>query len=101
MKLFIAMALMLEPELLIADEPTTALDVTVQKEILLLLHELRQQYGITILLITHDLDLVGAFADHTKVMYAGQIVEHGTGRSVLDAPSHPTFRRWPDSCRCQ
>jgi peptide/nickel transport system ATP-binding protein len=85
----IAMALMCEPSLLIADEPTTALDVTVQAQVLKLLDELRRRTGIAIMLITHDLGVVASVADRVAVMYAGEIVETGRTRDVLTTPRHP------------
>lgn len=88
-RILIAMAIALEPELLIADEPTTALDVTVQAQILELLDRLRQQLGMGVLLITHDLGVVSEVADRLAVMYAGRIVETGTAATVLDGARHP------------
>ncbi|MFC5718860.1 ABC transporter ATP-binding protein [Streptomyces gamaensis] len=85
----IAMALVCDPELLIADEPTTALDVTVQAQILDLLKDLQQQTGSAIVLITHDLGVVANTADDLLVMYAGRAVERGTVREVLRSPQHP------------
>ena len=85
----IAMALVCDPDLLIADEPTTALDVTVQAQILDLLKELQQQTGTTILLITHDLGVVANAADNVLVMYAGRAAERGTTQEVLREPRHP------------
>lgn len=85
----IAMALSCNPSLLIADEPTTALDVTVQAQILELLQKLRQEFGSSILLITHDMGVVAEVADRVMVMYAGQIVEHGTKRDLFNDPWHP------------
>ncbi|MEU1311145.1 ABC transporter ATP-binding protein [Streptomyces cinnamoneus] len=85
----IAMALVCDPELLIADEPTTALDVTVQAQILDLLKDLQQQTGSAIVLITHDLGVVANTVDELLVMYAGRAVEHGTVREVLREPRHP------------
>ncbi|HCA85637.1 MAG TPA: peptide ABC transporter ATP-binding protein, partial [Streptomyces sp.] len=85
----IAMALVCNPDLLIADEPTTALDVTVQAQILDLLKNLQQEFGSAIILITHDLGVVANTADDILVMYAGRAVERGTVREVLRAPSHP------------
>jgi oligopeptide/dipeptide ABC transporter ATP-binding protein len=88
----IALALCAEPSLLVADEPTTALDVTVQAEILDLLRDLRQQFGLSLLLITHDLGVVAEMADRTAVMYGGRIVECGTTKDVFQAPGHPYTR---------
>ena len=85
----IAMALAMRPRLLIADEPTTALDVTVQKQILELLMRLRQELHLTLLFITHDLGVVGQIANRIAVMYAGRIVEIGPTREVLTNPRHP------------
>jgi oligopeptide/dipeptide ABC transporter ATP-binding protein len=84
----IAMALVCDPELLIADEPTTALDVTVQAQILALILELRDQLGMSVILITHDLGVVAGTADRMMVMYAGRIVEAGSVRSIFARPSH-------------
>ncbi len=88
-RVMIAMALACRPALLIADEPTTALDVTVQQQILDLLRSLQGQTGLSILLITHDLDVVAGFADEVYVMYAGRIVERGPVAEVLGQPLHP------------
>jgi peptide/nickel transport system ATP-binding protein/oligopeptide transport system ATP-binding protein len=85
----IAMALASEPKLLVADEPTTALDVTIQAQILELLHELKQRLGMAILLITHNLGIVGDMADRVAVMYAGQIVELAPAKELLRRPLHP------------
>ena len=88
-RVMIAMALALEPELLIADEPTTALDVTVQKQILDLLMDLKREQGMTILLITHDLGVVAQVADRVALMYAGQIVETASCTEFFARPLHP------------
>ncbi|MCZ4291984.1 ABC transporter ATP-binding protein [Hoeflea alexandrii] len=88
-RVMIAMALSCEPELLIADEPTTALDVTVQAEILALLGDLQRDTGMAVILITHDLGVVAEFADEVMVMYAGRIVERGTVGEILSDPQHP------------
>ena len=85
-RVMIAMAIACKPALLIADEPTTALDVTVQKEIILLLKELQQEYGMSILFISHDLSLVHAIADRILVMYQGKIVEQGTSEAIFETP---------------
>jgi peptide/nickel transport system ATP-binding protein len=88
-RVMIAMALSTQPKLLIADEPTTALDVTIQAQILELLRELQRDFGSSILLITHDLGVVNELADRIAVMYAGGIAEQGTRKEVLGAPRHP------------
>ncbi|SFE04760.1 peptide/nickel transport system ATP-binding protein [Paenibacillus catalpae] len=88
----IAMALSCSPELLIADEPTTALDVTIQAQILKLLQELQQELGMSILLITHDLGIAAEMADRIVVMYAGRIVEQGTAAELFARPRHPYTR---------
>ncbi len=88
-RVMIAMAISCQPKLLIADEPTTALDVTVQKSILELLKELQQKYGMSILFITHDLHLVKRFADEVLVMYKSKGVEYGKCADVFAAPKHP------------
>ncbi len=88
-RVMIAMALACKPNLLIADEPTTALDVTVQAQIILLLRELTQHSNLSILFITHDLGVIASLCDRVCVMYAGQIVETGTTEQVLGAPGHP------------
>jgi peptide/nickel transport system ATP-binding protein len=88
-RVMIAMALMCDPELLIADEPTTALDVTVQAQILRLLRKLQQELGLALLLITHDLGVVARMAQRVSVMYAGEVVETGTVAEVFAAPTHP------------
>ncbi|HXI04432.1 MAG TPA: ABC transporter ATP-binding protein [Candidatus Saccharimonadales bacterium] len=85
----IAMALVCRPAILIADEPTTALDVTIQAQILRLLAELREKYGLSILLITHDLGVVAEIADRVAVMYAGKIVEEAGVRDLFREPRHP------------
>jgi peptide/nickel transport system ATP-binding protein len=86
------MALASEPKLLVADEPTTALDVTIQAQILDLLRELKQRLGMAILLITHNLGIVGDMADRVAVMYAGQVVEMAPARELLRRPLHPYTR---------
>jgi oligopeptide/dipeptide ABC transporter ATP-binding protein len=91
-RVMIAMALASAPRLLVADEPTTALDVTIQAQILELLRELRDSFGMAILLITHNLGIVSDMADRVAVMYAGQIVETGPARKLLARPLHPYTR---------
>lgn len=85
----IAMALACEPDLLIADEPTTALDVTIQAQILQLLEELKEEFGMSILLITHDMGIAAEVADRIVVMYTGEIVEQATKRQLFSLPHHP------------
>jgi peptide/nickel transport system ATP-binding protein len=85
----IAMALVLEPDVLIADEPTTALDVTVQAQILDLMRGLQRELGTAVVLITHDLGVIAETADEVAVMYAGRIVEQGSLETILEAPEHP------------
>ena len=88
-RVMIAMAISCEPRVLLADEPTTALDVTIQAEILDLLHALRERRGMALLLITHDLGVVAQQADEVAIMYAGRIVEHGSVLDIFDDPLHP------------
>ena len=85
----IAMGLALEPDLIIADEPTTALDVTLQAQVIHLLRDIRDRKGTSILFITHDLGLVGEFCDRVYVMYAGQVVEEGSVDEIIQNPRHP------------
>lgn len=85
----IAMALSCNPKLLIADEPTTALDVTIQAQIIDLLSDVRKEFDTAIILITHDLGVVASLADRIAVMYAGKVVETGTGKDIFYNPSHP------------
>lgn len=91
-RVLIAMALMCSPDLIVADEPTTALDVTVQQQILELLADLQRELGLALLLITHDLGVVARYADAVSVMYAGEIVESGPAQTVLRTPRHPYTR---------
>jgi oligopeptide transport system ATP-binding protein len=88
-RVMIAMSLLCQPKLLIADEPTTALDVTVQAQIMRLLAEIQKDFGTAIILITHDLGVVAGNSDDTLVMYGGQVMEIGTTESVYAAPTHP------------
>ena len=85
----IAMSLACEPELIFADEPTTALDVTVQAQVLDLLKNLTRETGAALVLITHDLGVVARYADRVNVMYAGRIVESGSARQIYNSPKHP------------
>jgi peptide/nickel transport system ATP-binding protein len=91
-RILIAMALINRPRLLIADEPTTALDVTVQAQVLELLRDLQRQYGLAMLFISHDLAVVGQVASRVAVMRAGQVVETGPSDRLLTAPAHPYTR---------
>lgn len=88
-RVMIAMTLMCDPDLLMADEPTTALDVTIQAQILLLLADLQREFNMGLILITHDLGIVARVADRVAVMYAGQIVESGTVKQIFENPTHP------------
>lgn len=88
-RVMIAIALMCEPELLIADEPSTALDVTIQAQILRLLVDLQKELGLAMVLITHDLGVVARIADQVGVMYAGQVVETGSAQQLFSSPRHP------------
>ncbi|MBM9588972.1 ABC transporter ATP-binding protein [Leptospira sp. 201903075] len=85
----IAMALMCDPKILIADEPTSAIDVTIQLQLIELLKELRKENGMSVLFISHDIGLVSHIADRIAVMYAGKIIEQGTVAEVIDNPKHP------------
>ncbi len=91
-RIMIAMALACEPSLLIADEPTTALDVTIQAQILKLMRELQREHGTSIVFITHDLGVVAEMADDVVIMYAGKVVEEGTVHQVFEDPQHPYTR---------
>jgi peptide/nickel transport system ATP-binding protein/oligopeptide transport system ATP-binding protein len=88
-RVMIAMALSCQPKLLIADEPTTALDVTIQAQILDLLRELQAEFGMSIILITHDLGVIAEMADEVAVMYAGRIVERASASKLFEDPQHP------------
>lgn len=88
-RVMIAMALLCRPKLLIADEPTTALDVTVQAQIMTLLNELKRDFDTTIILITHDLGVVAGICDHVLVMYAGRTMEYGSVDDIFYRPTHP------------
>jgi len=96
-RVVIAMALSCNPALLVADEPTTALDVTVQAQILDLLHKLRRNHGSAIVFITHDMGVMAEIADRMLVMYAGRVVERGTKQELFSAPMHPYTRALLDS----
>jgi peptide/nickel transport system ATP-binding protein len=102
----IAMALACRPRLLIADEPTTALDVTIQAQIVDLINELKDEDQTSVIIITHDLGVVASMADQVAVMYAGHIVEHGSVADIFRSPKHPytqallgavpRLRNWPE-----
>ncbi|KEI69453.1 ABC transporter ATP-binding protein [Endozoicomonas elysicola] len=88
-RVMIAIALLCEPDLLIADEPTTALDVTIQAQILELLHSLKEEMGMSIVMITHDLGVIAGMCDHVMVMYGGRVVETGTVHEIFNDARHP------------
>jgi oligopeptide/dipeptide ABC transporter ATP-binding protein len=88
-RVMIAMALACEPKLIIADEPTTALDVTIQAQILELMKELTRRLGVALIVITHNLGVVARYADRVNVMYAGKIIESGTAHDIYHRPRHP------------
>ena len=88
-RVMIAMALCCNPQLLICDEPTTALDVTIQAQILDLINELKEETGTSVMMITHDLGVIAEVADDVMVMYAGKVVEHATCDQIFDEPLHP------------
>jgi len=88
-RVMIAMSLLCQPDILIADEPTTALDVTVQAQIMRLLADLQKDFGMAIILITHDLGVVAGSCEETLVMYGGEVMEHGTTAGIFNTPTHP------------
>jgi oligopeptide/dipeptide ABC transporter ATP-binding protein len=96
-RVMIAMALACEPSLLIADEPTTALDVTIQAQILELLQSLQENSGMSVMLITHDLGLIAEYTQHVQVMYAGQVIESAPVHDIFARPRHPYTRGLLDS----
>ena len=91
-RVMIAMALLCEPEVLIADEPTTALDATVQAQITQLLRELQRDHGTAIVMITHDLGVVAGLCDDVMVMYGGRVMEHASADDIFHRPTHPYTR---------
>lgn len=90
-RVVIAIALACEPELLIADEPTTALDVTIQAQVISMICDLRDKYGTAMIMITHDLGIVAQTCDKVAVMYAGELVEMGTARDIFKSPDHHPY----------
>ena len=88
-RVMIAMALAQNPSLIIADEPTTALDVTIQAQIMELMKEMKEKTGVSIMLITHDMGVVAEMADKIMVMYAGMVIEYATAREIFKDPKHP------------
>ena len=88
-RVMIAMALLCEPNVLIADEPTTALDVTIQAQIIVLLRDLQRDFGTAIVMITHDLGVVAGLCDHVMVLYGGRIMEQGSAEAIFYRPTHP------------
>jgi oligopeptide/dipeptide ABC transporter ATP-binding protein len=88
-RIMIAAAIICKPKLLIADEPTTALDVTIQKQILDLISDLQKEIGMAIMFITHDLGVVRQIADKISVLYAGEVIESGTAENIFGSPKHP------------
>ena len=97
-RIVIAIALAANPDVLICDEPTTALDVTIQAQILELINRLKAQRNLSIIFITHDLGVVANMADRIAVMYAGKIVEYGTAEEVFYSPAHPIPGRCSPPC---
>ncbi len=91
-RVMIAMAISCRPRLLIADEPTTALDVTVQAQVFDLMRDIQEQFGVAVVLITHDMGAIAEMADRVAVMYAGRVIEQGTADEILDNPLHPYTR---------
>jgi peptide/nickel transport system ATP-binding protein len=91
-RVMIAIAISCRPKVLIADEPTTALDVTVQAQIFDLMREIQQEFGVAIIMITHDMGAISEMADRVAVMYAGRIIEEGHADAILDSPGHPYTR---------
>jgi ABC-type dipeptide/oligopeptide/nickel transport system ATPase component len=99
-RVMIAMALMCGPDLIIADEPTTALDVTIQAQILRLIRELQKEFGTAVVFITHDLGVVARIADRVSVMYAGEVVETAPVGELFAHPTHPTRAGCSTASRC-
>ncbi len=96
-RIAIARALAVEPELIICDEPTSALDVSIRAEVLDLLQELQQEFGVSYLFITHDLSIIPSLAHHVGVMQYGKLVEQGSAEQILTRPAHPYTQALLDS----
>ena len=97
-RVLIAAAFALEPRLIIADEPTTALDVTVQKQILRLIRNLQSAHGTSVVFVTHDLGVVAQICDHVTLLFAGRVIESGSTQQLLDRPRHPYTRALLEAC---
>ena len=97
-RVLIAAAFALEPRLIVADEPTTALDVTVQKQILRLIRNLQSAHGTAVVFVTHDLGVVAQICDHVTLLFAGRVIESGSTSQLLDTPRHPYTRALLDAC---
>jgi peptide/nickel transport system ATP-binding protein len=97
-RVLIAAAFALEPRLIIADEPTTALDVTVQKQILRLIRNLRSAHGTSVVFVTHDLGVVAQICDHVTLLFAGRVIEFGSTQQLLDRPRHPYTQALLEAC---
>ncbi len=93
-RLVIAIALALNPKMIIMDEPTTALDVVVQREILQKIYALKEEFGFSILFITHDLSLMVEFSDRIGIMYSGELIEVAPSKQILESPYHPYTKGW-------
>jgi peptide/nickel transport system ATP-binding protein len=97
-RVLIAIAFALEPRLIVADEPTTALDVTVQKQILRLIRNMQSAHGTSVIFVTHDLGVVAQICDHVTLLFAGRVVESGSAPELLDRPAHPYTRALLEAC---
>jgi peptide/nickel transport system ATP-binding protein len=97
-RVLIAAAFALEPRLIVADEPTTALDVTVQKQILRLIRNMQSAHGTSVVFVTHDLGVVAQICDHVTLLFAGRVIEAGSTSQLLDRPAHPYTRALLDAC---
>jgi peptide/nickel transport system ATP-binding protein len=97
-RVLIAAAFALEPRLIVADEPTTALDVTVQKQILRLIRNMQSAHGTSVVFVTHDLGVVAQICDHVTLLFAGRVIEAGPTSQLLDRPAHPYTRALLDAC---